>query len=224
MFSEVKLAEQLCTRLCHDLTGPISAVNNGAEFLSEEGFDMESEAMDLILNSATEAVRRLQFYRQAYGRINDNGEASLDEKRQVVEEFFSTTRIKVDWPDEYTDGAGVSVSHKMARLVMNVLIIASGILIRGGTIALHIQENDNKRSISLNASGPTVKLDEDILAVLRREKQITDLSPKTAQLALTLTIADEIDAKMNFDVTEEHANITIEQVLVTEEAPIPSFA
>jgi len=50
---ETRLAEMLCTRLCHDLTGPIGAVNNGAEFLSEDGFDMQHEAMQLIFTSAS---------------------------------------------------------------------------------------------------------------------------------------------------------------------------
>ena len=44
MTHETKLAEMIATRLCHDLTGPIGAVNNGAEFLDDEGFDMQNEA------------------------------------------------------------------------------------------------------------------------------------------------------------------------------------
>ena len=32
MLNDVRLAEMIATRLCHDLTGPIGAVNNGAEF------------------------------------------------------------------------------------------------------------------------------------------------------------------------------------------------
>lgn len=35
MNSQLRLAELLTTRLCHDLSGPIGAVNNGAEFLGE---------------------------------------------------------------------------------------------------------------------------------------------------------------------------------------------
>jgi histidine phosphotransferase ChpT len=78
---DTKLAEMIATRLCHDLTGPIGAVNNGAEFLDEEGFDMQNQAVQLILSSAHEAVNRLQFYRQAYGRVGDTGEASLSDKK-----------------------------------------------------------------------------------------------------------------------------------------------
>jgi histidine phosphotransferase ChpT len=49
---ELKLAELLCTRLCHDLTGPIGAVSNGAEFLSDEGFELQGQAVELIVSSA----------------------------------------------------------------------------------------------------------------------------------------------------------------------------
>ena len=88
MHHDTKLAEMIATRLCHDLTGPIGAVNNGAEFLDEEGFDMQNEAVQLIVSSAHEAVNRLQFYRQAYGRVGEMGEASLSEKKQLTVDFF----------------------------------------------------------------------------------------------------------------------------------------
>jgi histidine phosphotransferase ChpT len=99
MSHDVRLAEMLATRLCHDLTGPIGAVNNGAEFLDDEGFDMQNEAVQLILSSAHEAVNRLQFYRQAYGRMGDVGEACLEDKKKIASDFFSGTKIKLDWPD-----------------------------------------------------------------------------------------------------------------------------
>ena len=76
MIDELRMAELLCTRLCHDLTGPIGAVSNGAEFLSEEGFNMQGQAVELITSSAFSAVTRLQFYRMAYGKVRDHGEAS----------------------------------------------------------------------------------------------------------------------------------------------------
>src|ERR1700753_1720218 len=100
---ETRLAEMLCTRLCHALTGPIGAVNNGAEFLGDEGFDMQNDAVQLILSSAHEAVNRLQFYRQAYGRVSDSGEACLADKKLLAQNFFSATKVKLDWPDTHTD-------------------------------------------------------------------------------------------------------------------------
>src|SRR6185295_12252219 len=135
MIEELRMAELLCTRLCHDLTGPIGAVNNGAEFLSEEGFNMQGQAVELIVSSAFSAVTRLQFYRMAYGKMKDHGEANLAEKQKIASDFFAGSKITLDWPDTSTDAAGVSISIKMSRLIYNMLIIASSTLIRGGNIA-----------------------------------------------------------------------------------------
>ena len=121
MNHDTKLAEMIATRLCHDLTGPIGAVNNGAEFLDEEGFDMQNEAVQLILSSAHEAVNRLQFYRQAYGRVGEAGEASLAEKKKLTMDFFSGTKVKIDWPDTHTDAAGMAISQKMLQLWLKFL-------------------------------------------------------------------------------------------------------
>jgi histidine phosphotransferase ChpT len=225
MHSELKLAEMLCTRLCHDLTGPIGAVNNGAEFLEEEGFRMEHEALQLILSSAAEAVHRLQFYRMAYGRLGDGGEACLAQKKEIVEDFFSTTKIAIDWPDSHTDAAQISISQRMSRLILNLLIIASGALIKGGRIAvrLHQEPNGDKR-VSIHANGDMIKMDDDILRVLRREVPLSQLNPKTAQLALTLMLAEEIDAKLDFVVSKDSCQIAVEQKAAIPAEASHSFA
>lgn len=214
MISEIKLAEMLCTRLCHDLTGPIGAVNNGAEFLSEEGFDMQNEAMQLVLSSAHEAVNRLQFYRQAYGRVNDHGEASLSEKRVLVKAFFSSTKVKIDWPDAHADASGVSVSQKTARLLLNLLIVISGTLIRGGTISVRIGEANGMRELQLIGEGETVKIDPETLSVLKGEAGQDLLSPKTVQPFLAAKLANELDATLSLTVDTNHLSIVVRQAVV----------
>ena len=217
MISEIKLAEMLCTRLCHDLTGPIGAVNNGAEFLAEEGFDMQNEAMQLVVSSAHEAVNRLQFYRQAYGRVNDHGEASLSEKKQLATEFFATTKLKLDWPDAYTDASGISVSQKMARLLINLMMIVQGAMIRGGTLSVQVGETDQTREFTLSAAGETVKLEAEMLAILKGEGDASMLSPKTAQAFLAAKLAGELDANISLNVEGGHLQITARQnVSVTQ--------
>ena len=124
MKENTQMAELLSTRLCHDLTGPIGAVNNGAEFLTEEGFALQHQAVDLIASSAFSAVARLQFYRIAYGHVKNHGEANLSERQKIASDFFFGSKISLDWPEAYTDAAGVSVSLKMCRLIFNLLIIA----------------------------------------------------------------------------------------------------
>jgi histidine phosphotransferase ChpT len=57
----------LCTRLCHDLAGPIGAVNTGAELLEEEGMSVDAETLDLLASSGRSAADRLKAARMALG-------------------------------------------------------------------------------------------------------------------------------------------------------------
>lgn len=212
MIAETKLAEMLCTRLCHDLTGPIGAVNNGAEFLDDEGFDMQNEAVQLIVSSAHEAVNRLMFYRQAYGRVGDSGEASLEEKKKLATDFFSATKIKLDWPDTHTDAAGISISQKMSRLILNLLVIASATMIRGGTLSVRLSLNDaGDKQIQIRGTGETIKLDAEALSILQGKGDDKMLSPKTAQLFLSMKIASEIGATLSVDVHGEAIELVATQ-------------
>ncbi len=217
MTVDTKLAEMLATRLCHDLTGPIGAVNNGAEFLDEEGFNMENEAVKLIVSSAHEAVNRLQFYRQAYGRVGDAGEACLADKKQIALDFFSGTKIKLDWPDSHTDAAGVPISQKMSRLLLNTLVIVGSSLIRGGTLSVRLTLSDaGHKVIQVSGAGETIKLDADTAALLasagdKKAQERVTLSPKTAQPLLTLILADELGVAIAHQVSVGSFEVVLTQ-------------
>src|ERR1700722_13384126 len=162
MIDELRMAELLCTRLCHDLTGPIGAVNNGAEFLSEEGFNLQSQAVELITTSAFSAGGALQFYRAAYGRVKDHGEASLSEGQRLASDFFTGTKVTLDWPGQYTDASGVSISQRMFRLLLNFIIIAANALLKGGTVSIRIEQTAAGKLIEVKAMGDAVKCDKEI--------------------------------------------------------------
>ncbi len=212
MIHEIKLAEMLATRLCHDLTGPIGAVNNGAEFLDEEGFDMQNEAVQLILSSAHEAVNRLQFYRQAYGRVGEAGEACLAEKKKLALDFFSATKVRLDWPDSHTDASGVAVSQKMSRLLLNLLVIAGASLIRGGTLAVRVTQNEaGDKQFQVTATGETIKLDADTAAILQSKSDEVTLSPKTAQPFLAMKLAEESGATIAYRCDSTALDMTVTQ-------------
>ena len=63
---ELDIASLLCARLCHDLAGPVGAVNNGAELLNEGGAESMDDARELISSCAGQAVRRLRRERDIF--------------------------------------------------------------------------------------------------------------------------------------------------------------
>lgn len=208
------MAEMLCTRLCHDLTGPISAVSNGAEFISEDSFNMQNEAVELIVSSAFSAVARLQFYRFAYGRVNSRGEASLDDKKQIVEDFFRGSNIELDWPDQHADAANISVSMRLARLLFNLLIISSGTLLKGGNISVRIHEEENQgKTLRVKASGELLKWLPEQESILLGDTSDDEMDPKTVQMFLTAKLMQETGTHLQ--VTRD--NNTLEMVAVQAE-------
>lgn len=209
MQNELLMAELLCTRLCHDLTGPIGAVNNGAEFLAEDGFNLQNQAVELITSSAFSAVARLQFYRFAYGRVRDQGEANLSDRQQMAQDFFADSKTTLDWPDQHTDASGVSISQKMSRLLFNMLVIASGALVRGGNISVRITMPDaHSKRMTVTSEGPNMKWDTDVEAILKNTST-EELSPKNVQIFFTNELAKEIDTQFEIiaegDVLTMHA-------------------
>ena len=193
----------LCTRLCHDLTGPIGAVNNGAEFLSEEGFNLQNQAVELITTSAFSAVARLMFYRLAYGRVKDHGEASLAESQRIAADFFSDGKTVLDWPDQYTDASGVSLSMRMMRLLYNFLMIATGSLLKGGKVSVKIEQlPDHSKCIEVRASGDAMKWEKETEVVLSKPIHVSEVTPKNVQLYLTQQLAEELQATIYIEFTE----------------------
>jgi histidine phosphotransferase ChpT len=212
MTNELRMAELLCTRLCHDLTGPIGAVNNGAEFLSEEGFDMQSQAVDLIVSSAFSAVTRLQFYRFAYGKVKDHGEANLAEKQKLAMDFFADGKISLDWPDSHTDSAGVSISIKMSRLIYNLLILASGALIRGGAVSVRIgQDGQGHKQVSVSAKGPGLKWEPEMDKIFSGTFDAEELSPKNVQTYLTKCYCDDLKSALTHKIVDEELTMQLVQ-------------
>ncbi len=209
MITELKMAELLCTRLCHDLTGPIGAVANGAEFLSEEGFDLQSQAVELIATSAGQAVSRLQFYRKAYGRINDDGEIDLAEQKKITQDFFANSKITLDWPEFHAGASGASVSNKKGRLLLNMIIIAAACLLRGGTLSIRIHTEGQTRMIEVLASGIAIKWDAEIERALKGAIPLDDLAPKTAQAEMTRKLAEELGARLEWEVTPTFVNLAV---------------
>ena len=212
MNHNMQMAELLCTRLCHDLTGPIGAVNNGAEFLSEEGFDLQSQAVDLIVSSAFSAVSRLQFYRMAYGNVKDHGEANLSEKQKIAEDFFVGSKITLDWPETHTDAASVSISLKMARLIYNLLIIASGALIRGGEISVRLGKDDRSyKVITVHTKGANLKWDSEIEKILSSKSFDGEVTAKNVQLYLTKQYSDDLRAAIEWSVGNDELVLQVTQ-------------
>ena len=199
----MQLAEFLCARMCHDITGPIGAISNGVEFLQDEGCGMQDQAVELIATSAVEAVARLQFFRVAYGSVNTQGETDLGKCRSLTKALFAHSKITLHWADESAESCDVNISAHKARLLLNLIVIAAATLIRGGKVSVSIYQDEQQVYLIVKAEGDTVRWDADSEALLARGS-MGALDSRNVQLYYTHLQAQDLEINMQITSDAEH--------------------
>ena len=93
----LRIAELMCSRLCHDLISPVAAVSNGLELLGDEADDMGSEITSLLSFSVGQAAGLLMFFRVAYGLGGENADAlSLTEATKLIRGIVEEDKVILD--------------------------------------------------------------------------------------------------------------------------------
>lgn len=129
MDDAVILAELLCARLAHDLSGPLGTMAAAVDLLGDPDAETRREALGLAGEATAEMTRRLRFLRAAWGSgAEPHSIASIARLAEGVLGGGRTTLdiSRVTGPDRPLDGFG--------RVLMNALLVAGEALPRGGTI------------------------------------------------------------------------------------------
>ncbi len=165
-----RVTELLISRLCHEVVGPIGAINNGVELIEEMGEDMVADAMQLIGSSAKQAAARVQFLRVAYGRTG-RSETRAADLRSIASTALAHGRVSLDWPmgaiaPDIPDGAG--------GLILNLIEIGTSALPRGGTLGVEIG-----RQIVVTAEGQNAQIPADLATAMTDGMAVDALTPRT---------------------------------------------
>lgn len=152
----VPLVEMLCSRLLHDLTSPIAAVNNGVELIREIGIrpnEGGDEALEMIETAALLSVRRVQALRLAWGSAG--GDASLREARGLAMPLFENGKIQLEWT-EFQAPDALAEQRGTAKLVLNAVLLAADALPGQGRVVVSVTAD--RTAIEIRAEGRAPKL------------------------------------------------------------------
>jgi histidine phosphotransferase ChpT len=158
------LAALLCSRVCHDVISPVGAIVNGLEVLEEDKDEsMREFALDLIRKSAKSASARLQFCRLAFGAAGSAG-ASIDtgDAEKVARGLFGADeRTTLNW-----EGPRAFMAKNKVKLLLNLCLIASACIPRGGVMNVRIDGEGDDASLSVAVKGPNLKLASHVANLL----------------------------------------------------------
>ena len=196
---DMRVAELLASRLCHDLVGPIGAVNNGLELIEDEGPSMLDEALKLTASSAQQAANILQYFRLAYGMAGDRVGGDLSELHDLVANYLGSGKIGLNWSVE-TGSAGISSG--LGKLVLNMVALAAEGLPKGGTLDVEAGPSSTALQVSVTATGPGAKLREEIVLGLQPDAPVADLTPRSVQGYFTRILAHRSGTELTVDMAQ----------------------
>ena len=189
MTSSTDFAALLCSRLCHDLLSPVSALGNGLELLAtEEDEDMREHCFALVEQSARASAARLKFYRLAFGAAGSTGdEVATEEARSLIAGLAADdSKLTLEWAVE-----PVMLAKPAVKVLLNLAAIGLDALVRGGTLAVGAERFEGATEIALRASGPRIAFDAEIGRALAGEVADGEATARTAPALLVRRLAEE---------------------------------
>ena len=165
MLESLDLAALLCSRVCHDLISPVGAIVNGMEVLEETNEEeTRTFALDLIKKSANQASARLQFCRLAFGAAGSAGaEIDLGDAEGVARGFLQDDKVTLDW-----QLPRVLLPKNRVKLLLNLLLLATQIIPRGGTITA-VGEGQQAAGFRVSAKGLNARVPQHVPNLLTAE-------------------------------------------------------
>lgn len=196
------LAELLCARVCHDLSGPVGATAAGAELFEDLG-GADPETLALVSTSAAGAAARLRLLRATLGPASSSPH-TLSALRAMVDAHLASLAsvaapaIVVVWRD-----CPDSIDGTSARLLLNLVLLARDALPRGGRMELTLSEG----LPSVLIYGEPASLADDVKLALLQAGPLS--GPRPAQAALTRILAARNGATVQVTPTAQGLRVGI---------------
>ena len=186
----LKVARQLVSRLCHDLVGPMGAVNNGLELLADAPEESD-DALDLVDQSARMLMARFTFLRAALGMGGVRDPAGPAELAKIAA-LAVTGNVVLEWRD---DAVGlIGIDPEAGKLVLNMVLMGVESLPRGGTVVVDWAPEADGVKVEVAASGNDARIRPDMLDVFAPEVDEDAVTARNVNAYLACKIAQSIGA------------------------------
>ncbi len=195
-----RVIDLICSRICHDLISPVSAISNGIELISDMNEGVGGDAFSLIADSAEVVASRLAVMRYAFGAATPG----LDEVRDVALAYFSNSKITLNWPKSGLS-SDLTARQGFPKVILNVVLVLAESIGASGQITL---ENADGAAMSVTADPKSGAIRTDILAGLENISP-DNLDARTIQAYVTGMLAKRFGYTLDRDVQDNQLVFTL---------------
>ncbi|MDG2243549.1 MAG: histidine phosphotransferase family protein [Rhodospirillaceae bacterium] len=216
MFNEVQLAQLLCTRLCHDLAGPVGAISAGLELIGADSDLIDGETLSLLSGSAEAAGHKLKFLRVAFGWSGGRA-INFAQLESILEDYLIATSAisgvpTLDWPQQ--DSLAL-LSHKLSdngvQVLSNIALLGLECMPSCQSLSITVESNSNGLEViahNRTLEGRTSKLREDTAAAIASPDEV-EMNAQNIQIHLTRRLVSLSGGKITINGDTEGAIITV---------------
>jgi histidine phosphotransferase ChpT len=190
------ITQLLSTKLCHDIAGLVGAINNAIDYQDNQDESIRAQATSLLETSAKEAVKRLNFYREAYGTIR-NEAVNISLVKTLLDNFVNPDKFSITLENS---SQNQDISQLTLKFCLTIVSVAYIMLARGGTILLKFI-SENNSTISLNEmllSGKMIIKKEEIFDILRGGQ--TKITANNINAYYAYLLSKELNKTIEIDI------------------------
>ncbi len=204
MLVDFKVVQLLCSRICHDLIGPVGALNAGMELFGEmpPGEDNSGESLEMVADSATRLSRRLAFFRMAFGFSGGNGQ--LTDARRLALDMLENGRVEINWPQDGGSSHEQNIRADVVKLILNMVLLGIDSLPRGGLLSVHFAELAEGLGIAMTATGNGARINDDLLTSMEADIPVDNLTAYNVHGYFAARLAEHMGSEI--EILNSRAN------------------
>ncbi|KJV69121.1 histidine phosphotransferase family protein [Candidatus Neoehrlichia procyonis] len=193
--SILSCTELLSAKLLHDLAGPIGAIVNYIEFLSE-GDKSNKDFVCLLSEASHEIMARFRISRQSYSLSEDN--KSFSSAKANIEEYLNTKKVRLSWNIK-SQMLNVQLITKINKLISNIIMLSMLIMINGEEIVVLLQEEGDRVILKITLKAQSIEIHKNIQDILdKKADYILDTRNVQAWIISLLLIEYSVNLSYNF--------------------------
>jgi histidine phosphotransferase ChpT len=202
-----RIAELLCSRICHELVAGVAAINNGVELISEIDPGMYDEAMELIGSSAKQASARVQYYRMAYGFA---GYDALPSMAAVTALIAGLTEVESRYEfDAPAGGQPIALQPGWGKLLLNMSVLAMECLPKGGSVAPAAAAAEGGTVLSVVARGEEARIPDRYRGLLDAAVDPGEVSALNVHAFYTAALAEAAGGRLDIEIGDGTALLRV---------------
>ncbi len=190
---DMSFTSMVCSKILHDLAGPIGAVMNGTELLEEgTGVIDQAEIIQLLKDSTDQLNASLQVFRIAFGALS-TGEDKVDigAFREALDTYAKFRSFPVLW-----ETSGLVADKNLVKIILNSAFILGDAARKKGQVRITLKGDSSDLSFSVAGLGEGVKIPPGIRNLLEgRESPPFTTVNMSAYIARSL--ADTLKLKLS---------------------------